>query len=782
MTTPQAARIFISYATKDGSEAAADLRRDLESRGQSLYSVWQDLVRLEGGRDWWSQIEAAIRHPVLQHLVLIVTPAALTRPIIRDELRLARRLGKSVVPVRGPSLIDLAKVPRWLGQVLDLAKPEHKETFLRQLAGPSQHNPVPLWPPAPPTDFVPRPEHMAALMADLLSAESNDAIAITAALRGTTGYGKTALALALAADPQIEDAYYDGIIWVVLGRRSGSMVVPCIVDIIAALGAPGETFNTLEGAASGLAKALGNKKILLIIDDVWNRADIEPFLKGGPNTTRLITTRDARILPAQAVEHRIGPMSGGEQGQAWRLLAVGLPQGQVAACKPGLVSLAQRRHNWPQALRLANGYLRGRLGLSRHAGRRANAWARSKSPPPLLADAIAAANSVLDQCGGLGLDPHHIGQARGDDQLYAERHAAVADAMRLNLSLLSEIEQQRFAELAVFPEDVDVPIGIAARLWMETGGLDRHATERLLEALDDASLLHDLDFPAGTFRFHDSVREYLLDEATRSGMIVAQHQHLIQAMGYIRGAAATPAAEANYFYRYLSEHLAAVGNRPVLDALMLDPEWMFNKLVHTNINALIFDYHRYSSTPLAFKLGDLLGLLKYTLSCDAGQLLPQLIGRLDPDQDSGAEDFINECHRHLMPMDIVPKLRTFSASGAELRRMGGHSHGIASIELLTDETLVSGDESGEIRIWNWARGEQLLQCAPHPSCISDITIINERRFAVSYVDGTVWILRMPDCGVERIIKAHGKTITCIASDLNDGLQHVPVIVVHSQHA
>ncbi|MGE3708285.1 MAG: toll/interleukin-1 receptor domain-containing protein, partial [Hyphomicrobiaceae bacterium] len=205
MTTPQAARVFISYATKDGSEAAADLRRDLESLDQSLYSVWHDLVRLEGGRDWWTQIEAAIRHPILQHLVLIVTPTALTRHVIREELRLARRLGKTVVPVRGPGLDDLAKLPRWLGQVLDLARPEHKETFLRQLAGPSQHNPVPLWPPAPPIDFVPRPQHMVALISDLLDSESQDAIAITAALRGATGYGKTALAQAIAADPRIED-------------------------------------------------------------------------------------------------------------------------------------------------------------------------------------------------------------------------------------------------------------------------------------------------------------------------------------------------------------------------------------------------------------------------------------------------------------------------------------------------------------------------------------------------------------------------------------------------
>jgi WD40 repeat protein len=769
MTTLQAARIFISYATKDGSEAAAGLRKDLESRDQSLYSVWQDLVRLEGGRDWWSQIEAAIRHPILQHLVLIVTPTALRRPVIRDELRLARRLGKTVIPVRGPGLDDLAKLPRWLGQVLDLSKPEQIETLLRQLAGPSQHNPVPPWPPAPPIDFVPRPQHMRALMADLLDAESSDAIAITAALRGTTGYGKTALALAIGADPRIEDAYYDGVIWIVLGQQSGGIVMPLIVDIIAALGGPRDTFNTPEGAADGLAKALGNKKILLIIDDVWNRADVEPFLKGGPNTTRLITTRDARVLPAQAVEHRIGPMAGGEQGEAWRLLAVGLPLDQVSACKSELVALAKRRHNWPQALRLANGYLRTRLGLSRHTGRRAKGSGRPTSLWISLAIAIAAANTVLDQGGGMGLDPHRLGDAREDEQAYKERHAAVADAMRLNLSVLSEMEQQRFAELAVFPEDVDVPIGIAARLWTETGNLDRHATERLLEALDDASLLHDLDFPADTFRFHDSVREYLIDEARRHGTLVAQHQRMIQAMGDIGGMTNIPTREANYFYRYLPEHLAAAGDRTMLDALLLDPEWMLSKLVHTDINLLILDYRLHSGTPLAFKLGDLLDLTKYTLSRDPYQLLPQLIGRLNPEEEPGTDEFVTKCHRHLMPMDIVPKLPTFSAVGAEMKRMGGHTTGIAAIELLSDRILVSGDESGEIKLWDWVRGEQISSCAPHPFCISDISPIKDNQFAVSYTDGTVCILRTPNCEVERIIKAHNETITCIATDLHNGL-------------
>jgi hypothetical protein len=118
-------RAFISYSRKDGAEAAANLRKWL--LGESL-SVWQDIIALEGGRDWWSQIEDALKSKPLQHFVLVVTPAALASPVVRREIRLARQEGKTVSPIKGPGLTDLGKLPRWLGQVYDLDVPEHRTT------------------------------------------------------------------------------------------------------------------------------------------------------------------------------------------------------------------------------------------------------------------------------------------------------------------------------------------------------------------------------------------------------------------------------------------------------------------------------------------------------------------------------------------------------------------------------------------------------------------------------------------------------------------------------
>jgi hypothetical protein len=55
-------RTFISYSRKDGAVFAAWLRGWL---GERHLSVWQDIVALGGGRDWWSQIEEALKSKVL---------------------------------------------------------------------------------------------------------------------------------------------------------------------------------------------------------------------------------------------------------------------------------------------------------------------------------------------------------------------------------------------------------------------------------------------------------------------------------------------------------------------------------------------------------------------------------------------------------------------------------------------------------------------------------------------------------------------------------------------
>ena len=82
---------------------------------------------------------------------------------------------------------------------------------------------------------------------------------------------------------------------------------------------------------------------------------------------------------------------------------------------------------------------------------------------------------------------------------------------------MSEAERTRFAELAVFVEDAEIPTSAALGLWQQTAGLDALDGEDLLTRLDELSLLIDLDLGRGLFRLHDVFRSLLRRARQRTG-------------------------------------------------------------------------------------------------------------------------------------------------------------------------------------------------------------------------------------------------------------------------
>jgi TIR domain len=141
MVGDQTGQTFISYSGKDGAEFAAWLRGWLKEHD---LSVWQDIVALEGGIDWWSQIDAALRSKTLHHFILVITPAALASRDVRREIRLARQEGKTVCPVKGPGVEDLSQLPRWFGEVYDLDVAERRANLIRVLESDSRQKRVPM--------------------------------------------------------------------------------------------------------------------------------------------------------------------------------------------------------------------------------------------------------------------------------------------------------------------------------------------------------------------------------------------------------------------------------------------------------------------------------------------------------------------------------------------------------------------------------------------------------------------------------------------------------------
>jgi WD40 repeat protein len=695
-------RIFISYARQDGARFAASLRKKLL---RQQLSVWQDIVSLEGGRDWWSQIEEAIRSKALEHFVVVVTPAALESAVMRREIRLARQEGKTVSPIRGPGLVDLNKLPRWLGQLYDLDLPEHRNKLFGVLALPSRQNRVPMMAPEPPADLVKRPVEFDGLKQKLLDPKG-DTVAISAALKGAGGYGKTTLAKALAHDEDIQDAYFDGLLWVELGEKPDNLL-GIISDLITRLTGTPPGLVTVNAAAGALGEVLGDRRILLIIDDAWREQDLRPFLQGGPRTTRLITTRMDDILPAGTTRQLVDSM---RDKEALKLLTWELPADQSSGQKLKLGRLVKRLGEWPLLIKLVNGFLRDCV---------------LKGGQP-LSEAIVGVNKRLDK-----------GLVAFDARNPADRSKAVALTVGASLELLDGDQRSRFGELGIFPEDTDIPLGVVSPLWAETGGLDEFETEDLLAELYGLSLLLSRDLDRRTFRLHDVLRHFLREQAGTQE-IVAQNKRLLRAINDSGKPRLTDALSQRYFYLHFPDHLAAANERDRLDRLILDPGWLKAKLAATgSLQALINDYDRYSADEFQTFIGRTLRLSAGICARDHRQLIPQLLGRLMACEGVVAKHFLDMARHHLSCPAIVTERASLTPPGAETTRLEGHSHWVSALCALPDGRLASGSGDNTIRLWDLTTGTEAARLEGHSGSVNALCALPEGRLASGSDDNTV---------------------------------------------
>jgi hypothetical protein len=700
---PDPSSVFISYSRKDGADFAAYLRKQLEAAD---LSIWQDLLAMEGGIDWWSQIEAAIRSKAMEHFVLVVTPQALDSQggrVVRQEIRLARQEGKTVSPIRGPGIDDLAKLPRWFGHVYDIALSEQFKRLIRVLQGPSTQRRVAMMAPEPPADFVERPVEFDTVKKQLLD-RKGDAVATIAALRGAGGYGKTTLAKALAHDADIQDGYFDGILWVELGEKPDNLLL-VISDLITRLTGAQPGLNTINAAASALGEALGDRRILMVVDDVWREQDLRPFMQGGTSTTRLVTTRNDNTLPSNIIRQRVDAM---QSKEALALLSAGLPEDQVSSERRELNALARRLGEWPLLLKLVNGFLRDR--------------AVNGKALPL---AIAGVNSRLDAKGLVAFD------ARNE----ADRTKAVARAIGVSLELLDDASHDRFAELGIFAEEAHIPIGIIERLWR--GHLDEDETEDLLSKLYGLSLLLGLDLDHRTLQIHDTIRQFLRDKAGKE-RLVAQHKRLLEVLDQIDGSNQADVLTRHYFYLQLPYHLAETNERQRLDTLLLDPGWLKAKLVATGNSAgLVADYDNYAQGEAQSLIGRTLRLTAGICARDQRQLMPQLLGRLMANECVSATGFLEAARRQIAPPAILTQNSSLTPPGAETARLEGHSDPVTALCVLPDGRLASGSRDNTIRLWDLARSAETARLKGHSGSVNALCMLPDGRLASGSWDNTI---------------------------------------------
>lgn len=740
---------------------ATDLRHRLEAQGVPL---WRDREGMEGGRDWWLQITAAL--DAVEYLLLVMTPAALQSPLVRREWRYARQRGVCVYPVRGTSDFDFAALPRWMRSVHFYDLDHEWPKLLNDLRTRCERRRVPYMVEDLPPEFVSRPAEYERLVAHILDREREEPIAITTALRAAGGYGKTVLARALCHDEDVQNAFDDGILWVTLGEEPGELTGR-VEDLIHVLSGERPGYAHLEAATARLVELLADRDILIVIDDVWNIAHLKPFVQGGPRCARVLTTRALDTVPANATRVDVDAMRADE---AVALVGYGLPPG----FEPALRALAARLGEWPLLLKLVNAALRDRVQTA------------GQDP----AAALAFVGQALDRRGFTFFD------ARDS----AARHQAVATTLDVSIERLSADERARFTELAIFPEDVPIPLATVQRLWERTGGLDDFDTEQLCERLYRLSLALAFDPTQRVIRLHDVIRHYLVD---RSGDRLRDvHRDLLDAYRPPTGAWADLTADATYLWNYLRYHLRRAGAPQELVATVLDLRFLAAK-THL-LTALAAEHDLLAAEKIAPDDQRLRALRRAFVNSE------HILNRCGRRHDVEAALYARVRHLetlaplaaafrraltgpYLAPVAPLPDLphpalvRTFMGShealwgcaisadastivattydgtvlvcnastATERLRLSGHTGWVRRCAISPDGTfIVSASFDRRLRVWDMATGACLRVLAGHTDGVTDCAIAPDGRWIVSAsLDETVRIWDARTGALQRTLAA-----------------------------
>ncbi|MEU5707932.1 AfsR/SARP family transcriptional regulator [Streptomyces flaveolus] len=355
--------------------------------------------------------------------------------------------------------------------------PSTPPTSSRDGDGPAvRQTPRPAQLPAPPAHFTGRADVCRELHRALT--EPPAPAPAVAVISGMAGVGKSALALHVAHE--LRERFTDGQLYVNLHGATPGMTPLTATQALAALlrdlGAEPRNIPEHPDAAAALLRSLlAPARILLVLDDAANAAQVRPLLPAGPGCAVIVTSRSPLTALDGARRFPLSPLTGEDSAALLRAVSgrAGLDAGHA------LVELTGRL---PLALRVVAARLAARRALT----------------PDVLAGQLAETGGRL----------RHLEY----DDLSVRRSLAVAhDALAA-----AEREADRDAALALrHIGALDLPTYGAALIARLTGTDERRA-EAALDRLVDVALLEETAY--GRYAPHDLVRDFareLADAAPR---------------------------------------------------------------------------------------------------------------------------------------------------------------------------------------------------------------------------------------------------------------------------
>jgi hypothetical protein len=532
-----------------------------------------------------------------------------------------------------------------------------------------------------------RPEYFVALKQALLSA-ADQAVGITGTkpqvggarigLQGMGGTGKTVLAIDPVNDDEIRRAFPDGVFWLTLGQS----VDPLQLQAELAGYVTGETkaFASDHEGRDRLRQLFEGRSCLVVLDDLWRPRDAESFDVLGPRSRLLVTTRDADLLILLGASE----------------LSLGVPDERSALELLASFS-GQDRDMLPAAARKAVENC-GHLPL-----------------------ALAVAGAQIR--GGAAWEDVLSALERG--QLEFPGYGSIFNALQVSTEALAAPDRDRYLELAVFPEDADVPVETICTLWHHTGGMEAPDSRELLRRLHRKSLLIRSD-DRKRISFHDLQHDFL---RLNIPSLVKGHTALVEAYAAVALSGWASGPDGGYFFQYLLQHLAAADRLEEVKALLCDYDWIAAKLRATNITAVLADYDLVANDPDLALIQQALRLSIPALSRDLSQLSSQLAVLAD-----GSRALSGSWDNTLRLWDL--------ATGETLRTLEGHTSFVDAVAVLADGSrALSGSRDHTLRLWDLATGECLAEYAAD-AAITCVAFARDDLIVAGSADGKIHILEI----------------------------------------
>ncbi|MFG2821614.1 NB-ARC domain-containing protein [Kitasatospora sp. NPDC048365] len=611
-----------------------------------------------------------------------------------------------------PGVLDLLRTNAWWAVLaLTLAAVVVWLLFTRLERAPAvEGDPPP--PPAPDVEgwLVRRAELRQAI--DAVLARSGTTVGLTTSLHGAGGFGKTRLARMVAADRRIRRRFRNRVYLVTIGRdlRSAAEITAKVGEVTRLITGDDTPFSNPETAGDHLARLLAQRpRTLLVLDDVWEQEQLEPFLRGAPSCVRLVTTRRRHLLNGRPGS-RLVLVDGMTEPEARTVLLEGLDSADL----PGdaVAELLSRTGRWPLLLRLVN-----RLVMAE----------RDLGVP--VVDALRAAARRLRDAG-----PATADVAGMDAAVPAQRERAVEATIEAAVDRLPAGGRDRLLELGVFAEDEAVPLSLVRGLWQASAGLTTEQAHDLIRALDGLALVAAAPAAGGRITLHDVLRDYLR-LSLGAGGLARSNAHLVNAIA-AHLPAASPLAPGvpsprhawwdaceGYVLDHAVEHLVAADRAVEAEALASDLRWIDRRLHQRGPNAAIADL-RHVGSPDAVERSDDLTRAAHVLQRTHPDHaltavlhsrlhdLPRWTAQVDAHADQSTRPRLSNLWP--LPDQPQPTLR---------RTLTGHTADVKTVVISPDGTwLATAGYDETVRIWDPVTGTQTAVLIGHSAWVLAVAI------------------------------------------------------------